>query len=89
MSSTRVIAVQERAYRTLANATGRLMTATNEVPSLSLTADLSISIMDTLLQKVLLEAERDSEYRDQLSKAVKKRDRERIIQLFMDSLKQS
>ncbi len=55
MSATRVIAVEERTYKKLAIATARLMTVTKEVPSLSLTADLSISIMDTLLQKILTE----------------------------------
>jgi hypothetical protein len=86
MSATRVISVQERAYKTLAKATGELMALTNEVPSLSLTADVSISVMDTVLQRVLIVAQKDSEYLEALSDAVKKRDREKIMRLFLQAV---
>jgi hypothetical protein len=84
---SKVISVKDETYNLLAGATGRIMQMSQQPTSMSSTVDFSISITDNLLQRVLIDSRRNSIYRDQLAAAFKKKDREEVVRILIDSVK--
>jgi len=84
---SKVIAVRDETYNLLAGATGRIMQMSQQPTSMSQTVDFSIAITDNLLQRVLIDSHRNGIFRDQLATAFKKKDREEVVRLIIDAIK--
>jgi len=84
---SKVIAVRDETYNLLAGATGRMMAVSQHPQSMSQTVDFSVALVDTALQRVLIDSNRNSIFRDQLASAIKKKDREEVVRLIIDAIK--
>jgi hypothetical protein len=83
----KIVSINDRAYEQVVDATGKLMQITKKSNSLSSTVTFSVDIIDTLLQKVLIEVNQNSAYREKLNEAIQNKDTERLIRLFFDAVK--
>ena len=83
----KIVSINDRAYEQVVDATGKLMQITKKSNSLSSTVTFSVEIIDTLLQKVLIEVNQNSAYREKLNEAIQNKDTERLIRLFFDAVK--
>ena len=82
--STQVVAVHENSYRDLVDATGKLRQSTRQTSSLTLTADLSFPLFNSLMERVLIEARNDKDFQNDLAKYVKSRDVKELTKLISE-----
>ena len=84
---SKVISLRDETYKTLAGATGKLMNLTKLPNSMSSTADYSINVIDTLLEAVERESQRNPSYRQHLTKAIESQDRELIVEALLSAVR--
>lgn len=83
---TRLVAVQDTAYKSLASTTGRVMTITEEPKSLTEIASLALSAFSRWLDEALQNAEKDPRYRDAVKKAFENKDDRELAGLLLKAV---
>jgi hypothetical protein len=84
---SKVVSIPESTYEKVVGTTGKLMDITKQPSSMSEIVTLSIDAAQSLFKIVLDEAQADPNYRESLTKALKRDDQETILNLLLKALR--
>lgn len=83
---SKVISVREPTYELLSETTAQFMELSKNPTSLSSTVEFVLSIAYSLMQKVQVESERNSSFREELKNAIRDKDSETVTRLVLETV---